>query len=41
MGTHRYNKLVFNYPLFYGHEHGFDDTRARGYPYSLINEVNY
>ena len=26
---HGYNKRVFNYPLFYGHEHGFDDTRTR------------
>ena len=31
-----YNKRVFNYPLLYGHGHGFDDTRARGYPYPLI-----
>jgi len=36
-----YNKRVFNYLLLYGHGPGYDDTRARGYPYPLINSVNY
>lgn len=34
---HEYSKWVFNYPIFYENGYRFDGTRARKYPYSLIN----
>jgi len=41
MGIHGYNKRVFDYPLLYEHEHGFDCIYIHGYPYPIINYVNY
>jgi len=31
----------FNYPLIHGYRCGFNDIRTRGYPYPLLNPVNY